>query len=63
MKKMKNINIFLVIMLLSAPLSVMAQSEDGEAAEAQDSTVVVKRVRKAKKQEATREIKGRVLAY
>ncbi len=63
MKKMKNINIFLVTLLLSAPLSVMAQSEDGDAAEAQDSTVVVKRVRKAKKQEATREIKGRVLAY
>ena len=63
MKKMKNINIFLVTLLLSAPLSLMAQSEDGDAAEAQDSIVVVKRARKAKKQEATREIKGRVLAY
>ena len=55
---MKNINIFLVTLLLSAPLSLMAQSEDGDAAEAQDSIVVVKRARKAKKQEATREDDG-----
>ena len=59
---MTDINKLLIMLLLAAPLTLMAQSED-DATEAQDSTAVVKRVRKARKQEATREIKGRVLGY
>ena len=60
-KNMKNINILLMTLLLAAPLSIVAQSEDAD--EAQDTVAVVKRVRKSRKQEATREIKGRVLGY
>ena len=55
---MKKINIFCLSLLMASPLSVFAQSEDETPQE--ESTVKI--IRKAKKQEPTRTISGKVVA-
>ncbi len=56
---MNKFNIFCFSLLMLAPLSLYAQSEEDME---QEETPSVVRVRKAKKQEKTRTIKGRVLS-
>ena len=55
---MKNISIFCLSLLMISPLGVYAQTEE----ETQDESATVTVIRKAKKQEETRTIKGRVIA-
>lgn len=55
---MKRIDIFCLALLVASPLSVFAQTEE-EAV--QEENVSVVQIRKTKKQEATRVIKGRVV--
>ena len=56
---MKRLNIFCLSLLIVCPVSIYAQTED---ANTQDENETVVQVRKTKKQEATRTIKGRVIS-
>ena len=56
---MKKLNIFCLSLLIASPLSLMAQTEEEET---QDETSSVVQIRKTKKEEATRTIKGRVVS-
>ncbi|MBR1788038.1 MAG: SusC/RagA family TonB-linked outer membrane protein [Bacteroidaceae bacterium] len=56
---MKKLNIFCLSLLIASPLSLMAQTEEEET---QDETASVVQIRKTKKEEATRTIKGRVVS-
>lgn len=57
---MKKINIFCLSLLLASPLCVNAQTEDEEQVQEEQSAVKV--IRKAKKEEPTRTISGKVVA-
>ncbi len=57
---MKNINIFCLSLLMASPLSLYAQTEDEQTTQEEQPAVV--HIRKAKKDEPTRTISGKVLA-
>lgn len=58
---MKNLNILFMSLLMAAPLSGMAQTDETETES--ESQPLVTHIRKAKKQEETRVITGRVVSY
>ena len=56
---MKTLNIFCLALLVASPLSLTAQ-EEGEEVQEENASVI--QIRKSKKQEETRTIKGRVVS-